>query len=517
MVVDYKRVLQLHSLGVSNRGIAEAMGCSRNTVERVLRAAAEKGATAQAVVGLDSSAVRELLLGEPTVRVSVQTAVDMEWVHRELARPGVTLQLLWGEYAQKVRAGGGVPYRYSSFTEQYRGWAKITGATMRIERKPGEVVEVDWAGDVMTFIDAGTGASRKAYLFVAALAYSAYFYVEAFVDQKLPAWIDAHVGAFEFFGGAGRLLVPDNLRTGVSKSDRYEPVLNPAYAALAEHYGTAIIPARVRHPRDKALVENTVRHGANQIIAALRDRQFIGLAELNDAISDQVQALNAKPFQKRGGSRAEVFAREERAFLIPLPALRFEMAELRKAKVAPNYHVQVAGAHYSVPARLIGKTLNIRVTSQVVEVFDGIERVATHTRANTKGTYRTVADHMPPAHRAQLKDWTPARFTTWASGIGTNTLAVIEAILASKKIVEQSYRSILGVMALAKKPGGITRLEDTCFAALQITANPSYSLVKRLWAQWTPAPPQPKSLADGGFVRGADYYKQPGQGAGTTR
>jgi transposase len=486
------------------------LGCSRNTVERVLAAAADKGVTAGSVTDLDSGAVRDLLLGERPARVGVHTGPDFEWVHRQLARPGVTLQLLWGEYAEKVRAEGGVAYRYSSFTESYRGWAKVTGATMRIERKPGEVIEVDWAGDTMTFLDPGTGAARKAFLFVAALPYSTYFYVEAFADQRLSVWIDAHIAAFEFFGGVARLLVPDNLRTGVTRADRYEPVINPAYAQLAEHYGTAIIPARVRRPRDKAVVENTVRHGANAIIAALRDRQFIGLGEVNDAIAEQVGVINARPFAKRAGSRAEVFTTEEAPFLIPLPAIRFEMAEVRKAKVGPNYHVQVHGCYYSVPARWIGTSLDVRVTSTVVEVFNGVEKVASHARSAVKGTYRTNPDHMPPAHRAQLKDWTPARFTTWASGIGANTLAVVEAILASKTIVEQSYRSVLGVMALAKKPGGITHLEETCATALHVTTAPSYTLVKRLWAEWTPAAPAPKSLGGGGFVRGADYYKQQG-------
>jgi len=507
-MVDYKRILQLDALGVSRRGIAEALGCARNTVAVVLGSAREKGVTAGAVAEMDADGVRRLLLGEPKAHETIQVAPDLEWVHRELARPNVTLQLLWGEYSAQVRAGGGVPYRYSSFTEQYRAWARVAGATMRIERKPGEVLEVDWAGDTMVFLDPGTGVARKAFLFVAALPYSAYFYVEAFADQKLASWLDAHVGAFEFFGGAGRLLVPDNLRTGVTKADRYEPVLNLAYAQLAEHYGTAVIPARVRRPRDKAMAENAVRFGANAVAAALRDRRFIGLAELNEAVAEQVAAVNAKPFQKREGSRRDVFDREERSFLVPLPPTRFELAELRKAKVGPNYHVQVAGSHYSVPARLIGKTLDVRLTSRTVEVFDGADRVASHARAHAKGVYRTAVDHMPPAHRAQLKDWTPARFTSWAAQVGPATARAVEAVLASRQIVEQSYRSVLGIMALAKKDGGHARLEDTCRAALEITGGPSYTMIKRLWSDWAPQPAEPRSLGGSGFVRGADYYKQ---------
>lgn len=506
MAVDYKRILQLDALGVSQRGISETVPCSRNTVSVVLRTAAEHGVGWDDVKDLDPVQVRARLTKE-AVRNSAHTPPDFEEVHRELAGAGVTLSLLWAEYSARVGAQGGLPLAYTTFTESYRAWAKVTGATMRIIRKPGERVEVDWAGDTMEFIDPGTGAGRKAYLFVAALPYSADFYVAAFADMSLASWLDAHVAAFEFFGAVDKFLVPDNLRTGVTKADRYEPVLNKAYAALAEHYGTVVMPARVRAPRDKAMAENAVRFGANKIIAVLRHRRFVGLADLNEAISEQVEELNAKPFQKRQGSRQEVFLSEERDLMLPLPPVRFELADLRKAKVAPNYHVQVEGNFYSVPAGLIGKRLDVRLTTRMVEVFDGAERVASHARLRSvKGHYQTLTEHMPAAHRAQLRDWTPARFMSWAHQIGPNTARVIEAILASKPIVEQAYRSCLGVMSYATKTGGHTRLEQVCGRALTMSTNPSYALIKRLWPLWTPQPQGPKSLGDAGFVRGADYY-----------
>lgn len=503
-------ILQLDAAGVYQRGIADVLSCSRNTVSAVLSTATTKGVVYDAVAGLEPAQVRAMLLGEQ-VRESGRTAADFDQVHQELARPGVTLQLLWSEYAVRVRDGGGVPYSYQRFTHLYRGWAKVTGATMRIQRKPGERVEVDWAGDTMTYLDPGSGAAREAYLFVAVLSYSAYYYIEAFADMTLTSWLDAHVAAFEFFGGAGRFLVPDNLRTGVTRADRYEPVLNPAYAQLADHYGTVVMPARVRTPRDKPQAENVVRFGANAIGAILRNRRFVGLVELNAAISEQVSLLNAKPFQKREGSRREVFTRDEQPFLAPLPTTRFELAVLKKAKVGPNYHVQVDTNFYSVAHTLIGKRLDVRITSRVIEVFDGANRVASHPRLReVRGRYQTQVEHMPAAHRAQLRDWTPARFTTWAAEIGPATATVIEAILGSRKIVEQSYRSCLGVMALAKKSGGATRLEETCAKALAITPAPSYTLVKRLWTAWEPAPAAPpRSLGDAGFVRGADYYADP--------
>lgn len=511
-MVDYKQILRLRAEGISQRGIADVMGCSRNTVAAVFAAAAAAGVEFGQVAGLGSEEVRELLLPKPVRAASDRAVPDFEHVHRELARPSVTLLLVWNEYVAACRQAGQVPYQYSFFNEQYRRWVAATGATMRIARDPGERVEVDWAGDAMSFADPATGDPTRAWLFVAALTYSAYAYVEAFADMALGSWVDAHVHAFEFFGGAARLLVPDNLRTGVSRSDRYEPVLNPAYARLAEHYGTAVIPARVRTPRDKPVVEGSVRFVANQIAAVLRDRRFVGLAELNEAILDQVERINGRPFQKREDSRRIVFLRDEKPLLRPLPPTAFELADLRKAKAGPNYHVQVDKNFYSVPSGLIGRSLDVRLTSHTVEVFDGAQRVASHPRlTGVRGRYSTVPAHMPEAHRARLIDWSPDRFGQWAAAVGPDTARAIEAILASRKIVEQSYRSCLGVMSLAKKPGGTARLEESCGRALAATPTPSYTLIKKLWAGWQRADPPPApSLGDAGFVRGSGYYGQDG-------
>jgi len=507
-MVDYKQILRLRAEGVSQRGIADVLGCSRNTVAAVFAAANAAGVGFGEVADLGADEVRHLLLPEPAKAVSDRVTPDFEHVHRELARPSVTLLLLWNEYVAGCRAAGGVPYRYSFFNEQYRRWVASTGASMHVQRSPGESIEVDWAGDAMSFADPLTGARADAWLFVAALSFSAYAYVEAFTDMTLGSWIDAHVHAFEALGGTARLLVPDNLRTGVSRSDRYEPALNPAYARLAEHYGTAIVPARVRKPRDKPVVEGSVRFVANQVAAVLRDRRFVGLAELNEAIFDEVAKINARPFQKREDSRRIVFVRDEKPLLRPLPPVRFELADLRKAKPGPNYHVQVDRNFYSVPSALIGQSLDVRVTSHTIEVFAGTERVACHTRLRgVRGRYSTLTEHMPAGHRHRLTDWTPQRFEQWAATIGPNTVAAIQAILASRKIVEQSYRSCLGVMSLARKPGGMTRLEDSCGRALAATPSPSYTLIKKLWAAWQPGDPPPAaSLGDKGFVRGSRYY-----------
>ena len=278
----------------------------------------------------------------------------------------------------------------------------------------------------------------------------------------------------------------------MSLSDGYEPALSPAYARLEEHYGTTVIPARVKHPRDKAVAEGSVRFVAGQVAAVLRNRRFVGLAELNEAIFEEVATINARPFQKREDSRLVVFERDEKPLLVPLPPVAYELADLRLAKAGPNYHVQVERNFYSVPARLIGRSLDVRLTSRTVEVFEGVERVASHPRfIGVSGRYSTVPANMPAAHRARLVDWTPERFVQWASTVGPNTVAAIQAIRASRQIGEQSYRSCLGVMSLAKKSGGMTRLEDTCARALAATPAPSYTLIKKLWAGWTPTDPPP--------------------------
>ena len=260
-------------------------------------------------------------------------------------------------------------------------------------------------------------------------------------------------------------------------------------------------------------MEGSVRFVAGQVAAVLRNRRFVGLAELNEAIFDQVAEINARPFQKREDSRWIVFQRDEKPLLTPLPPMRFELADLRKAKVAPNYHISLDRNYYSVPSKLIGQSVDVRVTSHTIEVFDGAERVACHPRfTGVRGRYSTVTSHMPAGHRHRLADWSPQRSGQWAATVGPNCVAAIQAILASRKIAGQSYRSCLGVMSLAKKPGGMVRLEQSCGRALEATPSPSYTLIKKLWATWQPVDPPPvASLGDAGYVRGSGYY---GQGGG---
>ena len=425
-----------------------------------------------------------------------------------MAKSGVTLQLLWFEYCDKCRDAGEIPYQLTQFKKYYRDYVVKTKATMHINRKPGEIMEVDWAGQTAKLIDTDTGEEIDAYVFVAALPYSGYAYVEAFLSQKQDAWIAAHVNAYGFFGGVTRILVPDNLKTGVVKNTKVETVLNKTYQELAEHYGTAIIPARIRAPKDKPTVEGAVGNISTFILAAIRNQRFFSLREMNAVIREKLHAFNHKPFQKKEGSRASVFA-EERTFLLPLPKNAFELASWKIATVQYNYHVSVDGQFYSVPYEYIKRKVDVRLTRNVVEIiFEGI-RVCSHVRLHGRqGQYSTQEAHMPPNHQ-QYTQWNGDRFRKWAAKIGENTATIVETILTGYKVEQQGYRAC---MALLKMADTYTpeRLETACEKALSYTPRPGYKAIQAILksgqdkiSEKSAAPSDPSPF---GFTRGADYY-----------
>ena len=343
---------------------------------------------------------------------------------------------------------------------------------------------------------------------MAALPYSGYAYVEAFLSQKQDAWIAAHVNAYGFFGGVTRILVPDNLKTGVVKNTKIETVLNKTYQELAEHYGTAIIPARIRAPKDKPTVEGTVGNISTFILAAIRSQRFFSLREMNAVIREKLHAFNHKAFQKKEGSRASVFA-EERTFLLPLPKNAFELATWKIATVQYNYHVSVDAQFYSVPYEYIKRKVDVRLTRNVVEIFfEGI-RVCSHVRLyGRQGQYSTQEAHMPPNHQ-QYAQWNGDRFRKWAAKIGENTATIVETILTGYRVEQQGYRAC---MALLKMADSYTpeRLETACGRALSYTPRPSYKAIQAILksgqdkiSEKSTAPSDPSPF---GFTRGADYY-----------
>jgi transposase len=294
---------------------------------------------------------------------------DCEHIHRELAKSGVTLSLLWSEYCEVCRLNQEIPLKYTQYCNYYRKYAAVTKATMHIQRKPGDQLEVDWAGQTAQIVDKDTGEVLPVYVFVAALPSSQYAYVEGFLSQNQESWIAAHVNAFNHFGGVTKVLVPDNLKTGVDKASWYSPVINKTYHEMAEHYGTAVLPARVRRPKDKATVEGIVGNISTWIIAALRNQTFFSLSELNTAISEKLIDFNSKPFQKKPGSRLSTFLAEEKHVLQPLPVTSYELATWKVATVQFNYHISVDKMQYSVPYEYIKQKVDVRVTRGIIEVF----------------------------------------------------------------------------------------------------------------------------------------------------
>jgi transposase len=431
---------------------------------------------------------------------------DCAHIHREMAKSGVTLQLLWFEYCDHCRDAGETPYQLTQFKKLYRDFVVRSKATMHIERKPGEIMEVDWAGQTAGVTSTDTGEIMDAHVFVAVLPYSGYAYVEAFFGQGQEEWIAAHVNMYAFFGGVTRILVPDNLKTGVIKHTKSETVLNRSYQEMAEHYGTAVIPARVRRPKDKSSVEGAVGNVSNFILAAVRDQRFLSLPELNAVIWERLFLFNNKPFQKKEGSRALLFE-EEKEYLLPLPASAFEFATWKVATVQYNCHVSVDGQNCSVPYSHIKRKVDVRSARNTVEIFCDGERVCSHVKlCGRSGQYSTQESHMPQSHRQYAK-WDGGRFRKWAAKIGANTSETVESMLSAHKVEQQGYRSCMALLKLSDKFTP-ERLEAACGVALTYTRNPSYKTVQSVLssgrdkAGMEPVSRPPAS----GFTRGAGYY-----------
>jgi transposase len=506
-MTDYREILRLRSLGLNHSQLAASAGVARQTVITALSRAIALGLDWQGVESMSDKALAAVLF-PPTNAKPVFKMPDYEYVHREMNKSGVTLQLLWFEYCDKCREAGETPYQLTQFKKYYREHCLKNKATMHIDRKPGELMEVDWAGQTAGIIDTDTGEIIDAYIFVAALPYSGYSYVEAFLSQDQEAWIAAHVNAYAFWGGVTRILVSDNLKTGVIKNTRRELVLNRTYQEMAEHYGTAVIPARVKKAKDKATVEGIVGVVSTYILAAIRNQRFFSLRELNDVIKERLHTFNHKPFQKKDGSRASMFA-EERMSLLPLPTHPYELATWKIATVAFNYHIQADEQYYSVPFEYIKREVHVRLTGSIVEIFHDGSRICSHLRSYGKrGQYSTMDAHMPPKHQ-QYVQWNAERFRGWAAKIGAKTVAVVESILTTYKVEQQGYRACMALLKLSEQYTP-ERLEAACAKGFFYTPRPSYKTIQTILKTGQDKPfdePSPPSDTHG-FTRGADYYKR---------
>jgi transposase len=503
-----KEVLRLSKeIGLSERQIAKSCGISRSTVKEYLHRAQRAGLSWPLSPDLDDAQLENLLfpLSQP-IAPENRGMPPMDYLYQELKKKGVTLQLLWYEYKQSNPEG----YQYSQFCKRYQSWVDKLDICLRQQYRAGEKLFVDYAGQTIPVQNPLTGQTQQTYLFVATLGASHYTFVEASFSQDLPSWISSHIHAFEFFGGVAEILVPDNTKTAVTHPSRYEPDLNPTYQDLAQYYGTVIIPARVAKPRDKAKVESAVLLVERWILAALRNRTFFSLSELNQAISQKLEDLNNRPFQKLSTTRKALFETLDKPALKPLPEKPYEYAEWKKARVNIDYHIEVDHHYYSVPYQLIKEQVDVRLTSSTVEVLFKNRRIASHQRSYQKGKFTTLNEHLSKSHQAYL-DWTPSRMIRWAAKHGPHTEQLITHILETKLHPHHGFRSCLGILRLGKSYSP-ERLEAACALALQIKGY-SYKSVesilktgldrKNLFPEQTKQPLQPILHSN---LRGKQYY-----------
>jgi transposase len=475
-------------------------------VGKYLQRAKELGLSWPLPPDMTDEALERLLFPVEAVHDKAEHFIpDWAQVHQELKRKGVTLQLLWHEYKQAFPEG----YQYSWYCERYRAWCGTLDVSMRQTHKGGEKLFVDYCGQTVDVTDRNTGGVKQAQIFVAVLGASSYTFAQATWTQSLPEWIAVHVNAFEFFGGVPDLIVSDNLRSGVTTAHRYEPQINRTYEDMARHYGTAIVPARVRKPKDKAKVEKGVQDVQQRILARLRHCTFFSLAELNDAIMFLLAQHNEHPFQKLCGSRRSLFEALDKPVLGALPEHRYEYAEWSRARVNIDYHVTVDEHYYSVPYQLVSQTLDVRLTGTTVELFHNSKRVASHLRSHNRHKHTTFTSHMPKGHQDYVQ-WTPERLVHWAEKAGGQTAKAVATILASRVHPQQGFRACLGIMRLGKVYGA-ERLEAACTRAL-IIESVSYksieSILKKELDKQPLAPAQPPNdPIEHDNIRGPEYYQ----------
>lgn len=511
-MVNYREILRLNSLKYTQRQIATSVHSSRNTISEVVRLAEEKGLNWPLDDNVTNEEIKALLYPNRLDAINPRKEPDYNYIHKELAKPGVNLTLLWTEYCSTCNAEGNTPYMYSQFCDKYRQWARVTKATMRIKHKPGEAMQVDWAGTTIQYQDPVTGENYDAYIFAAVLPCSCYAYVEACEDMKSTNWLLCHVHAYEYFGGVTRLLIPDNLKTGVVKNTRYDTVLNRSYQEMSEYYGTAIVPARVLHPKDKSLAEGTVKFATTWVIAALRNRKFFSFEEVKHAVAEKLEELNRYPFKKREGCRYSAFSEEEKSFMKPLPLTPYEPAVWSTAKVPLDYLISDGKNKYSVPFDLIGEEVDIRLTKEMVEVFFHGSRVASHKRVSKQlRNPVTQPEHMPIEHRKYLT-YNADEFTRWAQSVGQYTVTVINHFLSSGREPEQGYKSCASLTKLGDKYG-LDRLEKACERVLNYSSQPSVRNISTILkngqdkVQPTSKPAQSRNH---GITRGAAYFQRGG-------
>ena len=485
---------------LSHAQIATTLKISKGVVAKYVGLATAAGLEWQTV---QSWSEQQLATALQPQAMSSRSVVVPDWgrIHRELDRKGVTLMLLWQEYVAAHPEGR--TWRYTQFCEHYKAFAATLKRSMRQHRRAGEKLFIDFAGPTVALRD-----GARAQVFVSAMAASSYVFACATPAQRLDDWIACMVRALHFYGGVPQLIVPDNASAVIASPDRYEPRANETVQDFARHYGTSVLPARPRTPRDKATAESSVQVVTRWVLARLRHHRFDTVAQVDAAITELLPSLNERPFQKLPGSRASVFAELDAPALMPLPPQRYELARFKTVKVHIDYHVEVDGHRYSVPHALVGQTLEARLTRHGVELLLRGQRMAAHARSERRGGFTTVDAHMPAAHRAHL-EWTPQRLIDWGQRVGLACGELVTRLLQTYKHPEHGYRSCLGLLSLSRRYGN-ARLEGACERALalgtfryrhvrDLLANNRDLVAQDATAEWTS--PAHANL------RGPDYYQ----------
>lgn len=497
-----------HDCGLSNRKIARACGVDRDTVGMYLKRAERCGLRWPFPSDLTDAAIEARLFPKPIQPEGPQRPLpDCQYIYDQLRdhkKFNLTLMQLWIEYKERHPDG----FQYSQFCEHYHRWRHKLDYVMRQNHRAGDKMFVDFCGG-LSLVNEETGEVVGTHLFVAVWGFSNFTYAEAVADQSAPAWARCHVRAFAHSGAVPHALVPENLKSGVTKPCFYEPELNRSYAELAAHYNTAILPARVRRPRDKAKVEAGVLVAQRWILAVLRHRTFFTIAEMNDAIRELLERLNTRPMQKLKKSRRELFESQDRPAALPLPDRPYQYAEWRKATVHVDYCIEVDKHIYSVPFRFLHDKLDVRLTITTLEAFQRGERIAAHVRSYVQGGQTILDEHRPPEHRKFL-EWTPSRIVAWAAKAGPSSAVLVERIMATRRHPEQGFRACLGIMQLGDGYGA-ERLEAAATRALKYNGC-SYKCIRSILvagldqASDIEDEAQQPSLPLHENVRGGEYY-----------
>lgn len=511
--INVKLILELRKTGLSRNAIASTRHMSKNSVGSVIHLSNELGITYDDIRELDDDAVYRMFFPDKFAVETLYEQPDYPYVHSELKKVGVTLKLLWEEYQEHCSSKGSIPMGYTKFCKGYSDYTVTNKLTNHLEHKPGVVTEVDWSGPTMSFVDTSTGEIRTVYLFVATLPYSQYSYVEPTLDMKMDTFIRCHIHMYNYFQGVTTRLICDNLKTGVISHPREgEIVLTADYEALGEHYLTAIMPAGVKKPKQKASVEGTVGKVATAIIAKLRNEVFYSFENLKIAVSKKLYEFNHQNFQKREGSRYDAFLDEKSSFH-PLPAIPYEIATwVYGRSVNLDYHVVFEYNRYSCPYQYLKKKVDLRITDTLVEIYHGSTRIASHTRfrAGRRNQYSTHEEDMPD--KFKITPWSKERIQSWANSIGKYTGETISKIFKSVKIQEQGFNPSLAILRLSNKYSN-ERLEAACEYAITsgiikpryhhlnsiMAANQDIIYLENKKSQNDQKPPM-------GYLRGSNYY-----------